>query len=79
MTRAEILSMLQNIVEQILDRELSAVSEDSKLQEDFGLDSVGLLTLAAEVENRFQIYLEDDPEAPPSTLGDILDLIERAL
>jgi acyl carrier protein len=42
-----------------------------RLAEDLGLDSVGLLTLAVEVEDHFRVCLDADDEAAIRTLGDL--------
>ena len=50
-----------------------------RLVEDLGFDSLKLLTLAAEIENRFRVTLEPDEEAGIATLGDLLKLLETKL
>ena len=50
-----------------------------RLVEDLGFDSLKLLTLAAEVENRFRVTLEPDEEAGIATLGDLLELLAAKL
>jgi acyl carrier protein len=50
-----------------------------RLVEDLGFDSLKLLTLAAEVENRFRVTLEPDEEAGIATLGDLLALLRTKL
>jgi acyl carrier protein len=42
-----------------------------RLVEDLRLDSVGLLTLAVEVEDRFQVCLDAADEASIRTVGDL--------
>ena len=53
-----------------------------RLAEDLGLDSVGLLTLAVEVEDHFRVCLDADEEAAIRTVGDLervlLGKLERA-
>lgn len=52
---------------------------DSRLAEDLGLDSVGLLTMAVEVENYFQTVLGEEPENPPRTVLDVVLLVQQRL
>ena len=47
--------------------------------EDLELDSVGLLCLAVGLENRYRVKLEENPEEPPATVADVVDLLEKAL
>jgi acyl carrier protein len=42
-----------------------------RLAEDLGLDSVGLLTLAVEVEDHFRVCLDAEEEAAIRTVGDL--------
>ena len=55
------------------------VSLRARLQEDLGLDSMSLLTLALEIENHWQVYLAESPESPPQTLGDLVTLVAQRL
>ncbi len=51
----------------------------SRLAEDLGLDSVGMLTLAVELENHYRVKLGEAPEHPPRTVADVLALLELRL
>lgn len=57
----------------------SPVSVQSRLVEDLELDSVGLLCLAVGLENRYRVKLEENPEEPPDTVADVVDLLKKAL
>jgi acyl carrier protein len=50
-----------------------------RLVEDLGFDSLKLLTLAAEIENRFRVTLDPDEEATIATLGDLLAVLQAKL
>ncbi len=50
-----------------------------RLVEDLEFDSLKLLTLAAEIENRFRVMLDPDEEAAIATLGDLVALLETKL
>ena len=69
-------------IERIL-REHCAVQEkitlDSRLQEDLGLDSMGLLTLALETENHFDLCLDEPPDQPPTSVREIVELVALRL
>ena len=52
---------------------------DMRLVEDLRLDSIRLLTLAAEVENRFRVFLDEMDEAAVETVGDLVALVRRKL
>jgi acyl carrier protein len=55
------------------------LAEGQRLVEDLGLDSIRLLTLAAEVENRFRVTLDAEDEAAIVTAGDLVDRIAAKL
>lgn len=53
------------------------VSEEMRLVEDLRLDSVRLLTLAAEVENRFRVVLDEADETAIITVGDLVEVVRK--
>jgi acyl carrier protein len=55
------------------------LTADMRLIEDLRLDSVRLLTLAAEVENRFRVRLDENDEAAIVTVGDLVETVRRKL
>lgn len=55
------------------------LSPELRWIEDLGLDSLGLLTLAAEVENYFEILLTAEDEAAIETVGDLQRVLEGKL
>ena len=55
------------------------LTSDMRLIEDLRLDSVRLLTLAAEVENRFRVILDEADEAAIVTVGDLVEVVRRKL
>jgi acyl carrier protein len=56
-----------------------ALTPDLRLVEDLRLDSIRLLTLAAEVENRFRILLDELDEGGIETVGDLVAIVRRKL
>ena len=55
------------------------VTPEMRLVEDLRLDSVRLLTLAAEVENRFRIFLDEADEIAIETVADLVEVVRRKL
>jgi len=78
MTRAELLAAVAAVAREHLGIE-RPIGLDERLVEELGLDSIRLLTLAAEVENRFEIALDPEDEAGIRTVDDLLDAVERKL
>ena len=55
------------------------LTPDLRLVEDLRLDSIRLLTLAAEVENRFRVLLDEADERGIETVGDLIAIVRRKL
>ncbi|MBN9416398.1 MAG: acyl carrier protein [Candidatus Eremiobacteraeota bacterium] len=60
-------------------RVTGVIEPATRLREDLGLDSLALLTLAVAAEDHFRLCLNEDPESPPSTVGDFVELVEKRL
>ena len=82
LTRSEILEKLQEIMISINDSErekLEKTTEESRLIEDVGLNSVGMLYLVIVLEESFQIKFEDVGTATFDTIGKVIDYIEERM
>lgn len=77
-THQEIQSHVTRVLKEFCRVE-NEISADSRLREDLKLDSVGLLTLALEVENEWQFVLGEDPQNPPQKVSDIIELVEARI
>ncbi len=56
-----------------------SLAPETRLVEDLELDSIRLLTLAVEVENRFRVRLDEEDEAGVETVGDLVAAVGREL
>ena len=56
-----------------------SLSPELRLVEDLRLDSVGILTLAVEVEDRFRVCLDAADEAAIRTIGDLERILRAKL
>jgi acyl carrier protein len=52
---------------------------EARLVEDLALDSIRLLTLATEVENRFRVLLSPEDEQAIATVGDLVAVVRAKL
>jgi acyl carrier protein len=55
------------------------IEPETQFRRDLGLDSLALLTLAVAAEDHFQICLEEDPENPPLSVADFVNLVQQRL
>ena len=82
LSRSEILEKLQEIMISINDSErekIESTTEDTRLVEDLGLNSVGMLYLVIVLEESFQIKFEDVGTSTFSTIKNVIDYIEEKM
>lgn len=77
MTDEEIFQAIAEVVRDKL--EITEVGRGARLVEDLELDSIRLLTLAMEVEDRFQVCLDEEDEEAIVTVQDLIDVVRRKL
>ena len=65
-------------IRRVVERETALpreVRDDDRLVDDLGLDSLTLTTLAVELEDRFQIFLNDEEAIRVRTVGELVRLV----
>lgn len=58
-----------------VDEEL--IKEESKLNEDLGIDSLASMQLILELENEYGIHVENDEVMNIETVQDVIDLLKK--
>jgi len=76
--REEILRVIREVAREHLSYE-GRIEPRMRLVEDLALDSIRLLTLAVEVEDRFEVCLDPEDEEAIATVGDLADAVGRKL
>lgn len=76
MTDSDVLAALRLIARDHLGYS-GPIELDTPLVEALRLDSLRLLTLVAEVENHFQIFLDPEDEQGLTTAADLVALVHR--
>ncbi len=82
MTRQEIINDLREIIvsaDRSLAERASTVTEDSRIVQDLGLSSIGVLYIAIAIEEEFGIRFENVGVSDFSTVRSIVDYIESRL
>jgi len=74
MSRAEILEGIADVAREQLGWS-GELSEEMRLVERLGLDSLRLLTLVVEIEDRFRVCLDEEVDAQIETVADLIDAI----
>lgn len=79
--RNEILSRLTEVFNNVFEGALSVegLSEESRLIEDLGMNSIGLLYMAMAVEEEFGVKFTNEDFASMRTVADVLGKIEGAV
>jgi len=68
------LEIIKEIIVDVLpDCDISTITKESCLSTDLGIDSMKMLMIALQIEDRFQIQFEDDVKL--DTVQDLLDYI----
>ena len=78
---SEILKRLASLFESVFENEvdISSLSAESRLIEDLGMNSIGLLYMAMAVEEEFGVRFTNDDFSTLKTVGDVIDYIEKKL
>ncbi len=77
MSRQDIIDKLRTIIIAATDGKLpEKYDESSRLVEDFGFNSVGMLFVVIAVEEEFNIRFDNVGMADFVTLGDVVDYIQ---
>ncbi len=81
MTRSEILQKLKEVLASSVESQtdLSSVTENSRLIEDIGLNSVGIIFVVISIEEAFDVTFSDVGFADFQTVGSVVDYIEKKL
>ena len=77
MTDAEILAGIEEVAREHLGWR-GRLEGKTRLVEDLGLDSLKALTLAVEVEDRFEVCLDPERDAELLTVADLVAAVRNA-
>lgn len=77
MSRDEIFNELKEIIKEYLGESELDIHEDSVLTEDLDLSSLDLISVVGDVEDAFNISIDDDAIMSINTVKDVLDYIEN--
>ena len=75
MDRDEALSALREVAVDVLSVEPDQVTEGARFKEDLDADSLDLVELVMELEERFDIQVPEEDLENVSTVGNAVDLV----
>lgn len=79
MTRDKIEAEIRITLAKLLETDLSGVGSDDDLGAAIGLDSLGRLELLSELEERFDLIIDDIDSDRPPTISAMTETVETAL
>jgi acyl carrier protein len=77
-TNEEILSDLADIVKEVAGVDTSEVTLEKSFVDDLDIDSLSMVEIAVQVEDRFGVKVPDDELANLRTVGDAVDYIVKS-
>ena len=80
--RQEIIGKLKDIIisaDPGLEARASSVTEDTRIMQDLGLSSIGMLYIAIAIEEEFKIRFDNVGISDFKTVRDIVDYVEKRL
>ena len=79
MTRKEITEIIDEFLIEEIEIEEANISEDAKLKDDLGIDSLDFVDIAVIVERKFGIKIKAEEMTAVKTLGDFYNYIDSRL
>ena len=77
-THDEVLAAVRTVIQEHTDT-TADLSEKTELVADLGIDSLGVMEVVAEIEDKFDMTIADSELREVSTLGDVVQAIEGRL
>lgn len=72
------LAGVAEILTKVTKVDRAGVTRDSRLRDEFGIDSLSMIDLAVAVEDEFGVRIPDDDAERFETVGDVVDFLRRA-
>ncbi|WP_214881607.1 MULTISPECIES: acyl carrier protein [unclassified Exiguobacterium] len=76
MTKEQILVDVQEAVAEKLGKDVSEITADKSFKDDLGADSLEVMEMVMDLEDKFDITIEDEDAEKLSTVGDVVAYIE---
>lgn len=79
MTHGEIVSKIVQALADYLKRDPASITEAHHLRDDLGLDSMAVIELLFEIEDKFKIQIPDQDLPGLSTVGSVAMYVQQRL
>jgi acyl carrier protein len=77
-THERVLAEVRGVIQEHVDTEVD-LTEKTELVADLGIDSLGVMEVVADIEDRFDLTIADSELREVATLGDVVAAIEVRL
>lgn len=75
---AEVLSVIAQLASEESGVAAEEITANTNFETDLDIDSIGMLTIATQVEEQFGLVIEDDVIPTLSTVGEVADLVAKS-
>jgi len=75
MTRDEVLELIRSHLAEELEVDPSRIQDDTRFKEDLEADSLDLVALVQELEDRYAVRIPDEDAARLTTVGQAADYV----
>jgi acyl carrier protein len=79
MANEEILKGLAEIVEEVAGVAADEVTAEKSFVDDLDIDSLSMVEIAVQAEDRFGVKIPDDELANLKTVGDAVDYVSKSM
>ncbi|MCW2632994.1 MAG: acyl carrier protein [Pseudonocardia sp.] len=76
-SNSEIVTGLAEIVEEVAGIDAAEVTPEKSFVDDLDIDSLSMVEIAVQAEDRFSVKIPDDALADLKTVGDAVDFIAK--
>lgn len=76
-TKEEIISGLAEVVEEVTGIEPAEVTEEKSFVDDLDIDSLSMVEIAVQLEDRYGIEIPDEDLGKLRTVGDAVAYVEK--
>ena len=77
--KAEVIAILEPHAQTGSEGGAVAITESSRLVADLGVDSLGVMEIVAELEDKFGLTIPDEALREVDTIGDVVKAVELRL
>lgn len=76
-TKEEIITGLAEVVEEVTGIEPSEVTEEKSFVDDLDIDSLSMVEIAVQLEDRYGVEIPDEDLGKLRTVGDAVSYVEK--